>query len=164
MLTPRIAEGQQIPLLHEVHSDDERLLNTIDGEWFEILYHLRWEDYREPAADYYNALYDFNQAPPQATTEESDARPETKEQARQRLLFDRATAPIATNPPASILFQREVVEPKAREVQPSDVAPGVVPLRLVGRKPKCFFGLLKSFMPPQQNLWATGGVGRFPRA
>ena len=31
MLTPRIAEGQQIPLLHEVHSDDERLLNTIDG-------------------------------------------------------------------------------------------------------------------------------------
>ena len=56
MQSPRIAQGQQIPLLHEVHSDDEHLLNTIDGEWFEILYHFGWEDYREPAADYYNAL------------------------------------------------------------------------------------------------------------
>jgi len=62
------------------------------------------------------------------------------------LLFDGATAPIATNPPAPILFQGEVGEPKSREAQPSDVAPGVVPLRLVGRKPKCFFGLLKRFI------------------
>ncbi len=131
MLSPSIAEGQQIPLIHEVQSDDEHLLNTIDGEWFEILYDFRWEDYREPAADYYNALYDFNQAPPQAATEESEARLETKEEARQRLLFDRATAPMPTNPPAPILFQAEVVERKAQEVRPSDVAPGVVPLRLV---------------------------------
>jgi hypothetical protein len=146
MLSPSIAEGQQIPLIHEVQSDDEHLLNTIDGEWFEILYDFRWEDYREPAADYYNALYDFNQAPPQAATEESEARLETKEEARQRLLFDRATAPMPTNPPAPILFRAEVVERKAQDVQSSDVAPGVVPLRLVGRKPKCFFGLLKSFI------------------
>ena len=118
MLSPRIAEGQQIPLIHEVHSDDEHLLNTLDGEWFEILYHFRWEDYRELAADYYNALYDFNQTPLLAATEESDASPETKEEARQRLLFDRATAPMPTNPPAPILFQAEVVERKAQDVQP----------------------------------------------
>jgi hypothetical protein len=146
MLLPRIAEGDQIPLIHEVQSDDEHLLNTIDGEWFEILYYFRWEDYRKPAADYYNALYDFNQTPILAATEESEERPETKEEARQRLLFNRATAPMPTNPPAPILFQAEVVERKAQDVQPADVAPGVVPLRLVGRKPKCFFGLLKSFI------------------
>jgi hypothetical protein len=59
MLSASIAECQQIPLIHEVHSADKHLLNTIDGEWFEILYHFRWEDYRQFAADYYNALYDF---------------------------------------------------------------------------------------------------------
>ncbi len=40
MLSPRIGEGQQIPLIHEPHSDDNYLLNTLDGEWFEILYYL----------------------------------------------------------------------------------------------------------------------------
>ena len=146
MLSPRIEEGRQIFLIHEVHSDDEHLLNTIDGEWFDILYHFRWEEYREPAADYYNALYDFNQLPPQNATEAGNVNPETKEEARQRLMFDRATAPRPSNPPAPILYQGEVVERRAQEVQPSDVAPGVVPLRLVGRKPKCFFGLFKSFI------------------
>ena len=146
MLSSHITEGQQIPLIHEVHSDDEHLLNTIDGEWFDILYHFRWEDHRQFAADYYNALYDFNQAPPQTVTAEDNASTETKKEAKQRLLFNRTTAPIPTNPPAPILFQAEVVEGKAQDVQPWDVAPGVVPLRLVGRKPKCFFGLLKSFI------------------
>jgi len=146
MLSPRLAEGQQIPLIHEVHSDDEHLLNTLDGEWFEILLYFSWEEYRSFAADYYNALYDFNQRPPRSTTAQDDVNPETKEEARQRLLLDRATAPRPTNPPAPILYQGEVVELKAQDVQPSGVAPGVVPLRLVGRKPKCFFGLLKSFI------------------
>ena len=72
MLSTRIVEGGQIPLIHEIHSDDERLLNTVDGEWFEILYHFRWEDYQPFAADYYNALYDFNQLPSQTATEEGD--------------------------------------------------------------------------------------------
>jgi hypothetical protein len=146
MLSTRIAQCQQIPLIHEVHSDDERLLNTIDGEWFEILYHFRWEDYRQFAADYYNALYDFNQAPPQAATAGGESGLETQEGARQRLLFDRATAPIAKDPATPILYQAEVAERQAQAVQPSDAAPGVVPLRLVGRTPKCFFGLLKGFI------------------
>jgi len=145
LLSPRIEEGQQIPLLHEVHSDDEHLLNTLDGEWFEILYHFRWEDHRQFAADYYNALYDFNQLPAHPAAQR-DVNPESKEEARQRLLFDRATAPTPADPPAPVLYQGEVVEAKAQEVKATDVAPGVVPLRLVGRKPKCFFGLLKSFI------------------
>ena len=128
MLSPRLAEGQQIPLIHEVHSDDEHLLNTLDGEWFEILLYFSWEEYRSFAADYYNALYDFNQRPPRSTTAQDDVNPETKEEARQRLLLDRATAPRPTNPPAPILYQGEVVELKAQDVQPSGVAPGVVPL------------------------------------
>ena len=60
MLSPHVAEGYQIPLFHEVHADDEYLLNTIDGEWFELLHHFAWADYREHAAAYYDALYAFN--------------------------------------------------------------------------------------------------------
>ncbi|MCP3868539.1 MAG: hypothetical protein GY703_10660 [Gammaproteobacteria bacterium] len=68
MLPPHLAQGQRIPFIHEVHSDDTHLLNTIDGEWFEILLYFPWEDYRSFASDYYNALYDFNQLPPLAKT------------------------------------------------------------------------------------------------
>ena len=60
MLSPRVAEGHQIPLIHEVHADDQYLLDTLDGEWFEILYDLPWEGYRPHAAAYYEALYAFN--------------------------------------------------------------------------------------------------------
>ena len=35
MLSLSVEHYQQIPLIHEVHVDDQRLLNTIDGEWFE---------------------------------------------------------------------------------------------------------------------------------
>jgi hypothetical protein len=56
MLSLRIAEGQQITLIHEVHSDDAHLLNTIDGEWFDILYQFPWQAYRQVAADYYSHL------------------------------------------------------------------------------------------------------------
>jgi hypothetical protein len=68
-------------------------------------------------------------------------------------LFERATAPIAKHPAAPILFQAEVAERRAQDDQRRaqddqrwDVAPGAVPLRLVGRRPKCFFGLLKGFI------------------
>lgn len=44
MLALDIAQGHQLPLIHEVHSDDAHLLNTIDGEWFSILHHVRWQD------------------------------------------------------------------------------------------------------------------------
>ncbi len=60
MLSPQITHCQQVPLIHEVHADDQYLLNTIDGEWFEILHHFPWADYRHHAAAYYDALYQFN--------------------------------------------------------------------------------------------------------
>lgn len=146
MLSLPIEQGRQIPLLHEVHSDDAHLLNTIDGEWFDILYHFRWQDHRQVAADYYNALYDFNQLPPKKVTAADQVNPETKDEARQRLLFDRATAPEPADPPAPILYQGAVMAAQTQDVQAADVAPGVVPSRLMGRKPKCFFALLKGFI------------------
>ena len=145
MLSPTIDDIQQVPLIHEIHLDERHLLNTLDGEWFEILHHFPWQDYRQFGADYYNALYDFNQASAQATVDE-EVNPETKEEARERLLFDRTTAPIPKSPPAPILYQGTVVDTQSRDVTAGDVAPGVVPLRLAGRKPKCFFGLLKAFI------------------
>jgi hypothetical protein len=44
---------------------------------------FRWEDYRQFAADYYNALYDFNQLAAQPAAQSAD-NPETEEEARQR--------------------------------------------------------------------------------
>jgi hypothetical protein len=146
MLSPCVEESHQASLIHTVFSDDEHLLNTIDGEWFEILYNFSWEYYRQFAADYYNALYDFNQAPGAGATVDGNVNPETKDEAKQRLLFDRATAPIPASPPAPILYRGNKVGRTSRDIQASNVSPGVVPQRLMGRKPKCFFGLLKSFI------------------
>ena len=96
MLLPNTAESQQLPLIHEVHTDDTRLLNTLDGEWFEILYRFPWENYRQHAAAYYDALYEFNvsEHQPSAKTGKIATETETKEEAKQRLLFDRATMHI----------------------------------------------------------------------
>ncbi len=143
MLTLRVAEDHQVPLIHEVHADDQYLLNTIEGEWFEILHDFPWEDYRHHAAAYYDALYEFNLRDGQPPVGDKGPPRETKAQARQRLLFDRATMQGSS---ASILYPGNVMESKPPEVDPLDLAPGVVPLRLVGRKPKCFFGLLKGFI------------------
>jgi hypothetical protein len=146
MLAPRIADGYQIPLIHEVHADDRYLLNTIDGEWFEILHHFPWQDYRHPAAAYYDALYEFNSEEREASKGTGNKIPETKEEAKQRLLFERATMQPKQAQPPQIIYRGQVVELQAPKVDPMDLAPGVVPLRLAGRKPKCFFALLKGFM------------------
>ena len=104
MLSEETTECYQFPLFHKVDLDDQYLLNTVEGEWFEILYFFPFEDYRVPAAKYYDALYDFNvrqQTTPKQTGEETL---ETKEAARQRLLFDRTT--MQTSEAASeILYQ-----------------------------------------------------------
>ena len=146
MLSPLVAHTHQVPLIHEVHADDRYLLNTIDGEWFEILHNFPWENYREAAAAYYEALYEFNINEQQPVIGAGESPAETKEQAKQRLLFGRATMQGKDDPPPQIIYQGEVVERKASKVAPMSLAPGVVPLRLVGRKPKCFFSLLKSFL------------------
>ena len=59
MLSSRVSKGHQIPLIHEVHVNDQYLLNTLEGEWFEILHNFACEDHRHHATAYYEALYDF---------------------------------------------------------------------------------------------------------
>ena len=146
MLSPQFAHYQQVPLIHVVHTDDQHLLNTLDGEWFEILHDFPWADYRHHAAAYYDALYAFNIEEREAQKSADEITPETEEEAKQRILFDRATMQSIPAQGPDILYQGQVVECPTLQVDPLSLAPGVVPLRLVGRKPKCFFGLLKSFM------------------
>ena len=50
----------QLPLIQIVNKDDELLSNNHDAQWYSILKNFPWEDYRELAVSYYNALYDFN--------------------------------------------------------------------------------------------------------
>ncbi len=118
MLLPNAAESQQLPLIHEVHTEDTRLLNTLDGEWFEILHRFPWENYRQHAAAYYDALYEFNisEHQPSAKAGETATDTETKEEAKQRLLFDRATMQMTQDPPPAIIYQGNVVEFKAPKV------------------------------------------------
>ena len=73
-----MTEGYQAPLIHEVHADDQYLLNTLDGEWFEILHHLPWVDYREHAGAYYDALYTFNSEEREPAKRVDEATPETE--------------------------------------------------------------------------------------
>ena len=85
MVAPKIAEGHQIPLIHKDHAVDQYLLNTLDGEWFEVLHTFPWEDYRPHAAAYYDALYEFNSAECEVPLRVSDETAESKEAAKQRL-------------------------------------------------------------------------------
>ncbi len=109
-----------------------------------------WLPYRPHAADYYNALYEFNQKESlksdSSDVTETEVVHETQDEAKQRLLFDRVTSPIPVDPPLPVLYKGNVVEPISQKTLPDQVAPDIVPLRLAGRKPKCFFALLKAFI------------------
>lgn len=152
MLTSFTPQNQTLPLFHTIHEDDAYLLNTIDGEWFRILCDLPWEDYRSVAAAYYDALYDYNLNEQNKRIERkkhnpSDSTPdETQDEAQQRLLFERVTMQTSADEEPSIIYEKKVVELKPARTHPLELSPGVVPARLVGRKPKCFFSLFKSFM------------------
>ena len=84
MLSPRVVEGHQIPLIHEVHADDQCLLNTLEGEWFEILHDFPWAGLspltrRLIMRRSMNLISAKNQPP---SGEARDLGPETKEQAQ----------------------------------------------------------------------------------
>ncbi|MCP4988397.1 MAG: hypothetical protein GY928_20805 [Colwellia sp.] len=53
-------EYKQIQLFNISHEDDRDLLNNPDAEWFKILKEFPWQSYVSHAAEYYNALYEFN--------------------------------------------------------------------------------------------------------
>ena len=151
MLSALQYDYQQIPLIHVVHSDDLVLFNAPDSAWFEVLYYFSWQDYRNYGAQYYDALYEFNiresKKRQEHLGEQEDQIGETQEQAKQRLLFARVTMQEyqeAANP--AIIYEGEVPESGLSKIDPESISPGVVPNRLGGKKPKCFFALFKSFL------------------
>ena len=140
----------QIPLIHIVHEDDLVLLDAPDAAWFEVLYNFPWKDYQIYAAQYYDALYEFNireaKKRQERIGEQGDQIGETKEEAKERLLFDRVTMQKYQGGNPSIIYEGEVPESELPKIEPESVSPGVVPKRPGGKKPKCFFALLKSFL------------------
>ncbi len=145
MLTLGPLEHPQIPLIHVIHDDDVSLQHCIDGVWFTILHDFVWQDYRDIAAAYYDALYAFNRRGVKRD-ENEPINPESTAQAKQRLLFDRPTMRMDDEVPPVILYQQEAVAPVEVKTDPLSLFPGEVPNRLAGRKPKCFFSLFKSFI------------------
>lgn len=142
-----VEQSQQLPLIHIIDRDNAILRDSPKNEWYRILESFDWESYRHIAAAYYDALYAFNKQQAQdlhdSQTDTSDKTlSESKAEAEQRILFDRATL----NEDAPILFQDNTPMESPIKTDPKTVAPGVVPPRLYGRAPKCFFALFKSFM------------------
>ena len=129
----------QIPLIHVVNKDDELLSNSSNAQWYQILKDLPWENHRELGASYYNALYDFNIS--KQLEKDPNENKETKDQGRQRLLFNRPTMDESR----SAMYEMNVKPIAVPLVSPQSISPGVVPRRLGGKKPKCFFALFKSF-------------------
>jgi len=130
----------QLPLIHVVNEDDELLSNNCDSQWYSVLKIFPWEKYRELGASYYNALYDFNISK-QLKDENLKENKEAKDEGRQRLLFNRTTMDKSK----SVLHEMNSKPIAVPLVSPQSISPGVVPKRLGGKKPKCFFALFKSF-------------------
>jgi len=139
---PLIPIIEQIPLIQVVNEDDQILLNSPDAEWFRILNNFPWQEHRDVAAAYCDALYDFNSSGASAEEDSPDSSAESEDDARLRLLSGRATV----NKDVPVLYEPEFRTPAVRTVNPLSVAPGVIPFRSDGRKPKCFFALFKAFI------------------
>jgi hypothetical protein len=145
----QIQSGQKPLLIHIVHEDDKVLLNTPDAEWFRILYYFPWEKHCNFGAEYYDALYEFNKREERKRLKNQIQKQvllsQSKEDARQKHLFDRVTMQVDKERKSKVLYEVEA-ESKQQMVSPRVISPGVVPFRLGGKKPKCFFALLKSFL------------------
>ena len=146
MINSTSAALKQTPLIHVVDEDDQVLLNSPDNEWFRILYYFPDEEYCEPAAQYYDALYHFNHQEARKREEKElnkvESCDESKEDATQRLLFDRATMDKSV----PVIYEEDFERSPIQTVNPSSLSPGTVPFRLGGKKPKCFFALFKAFI------------------
>ncbi len=135
---------QQLPLIHFTERDDLYLAKAPDVVWFHVLRDLDWPQWLDVAAQYYEALWQFNheQARTRAKRAPAAVDPETQRQATLRLVSERPTeggegSVIAPPAPAPLAIVH---------VDASRLRPGVVPVRLAGRRPKCFFAMTKAFL------------------
>lgn len=136
----------QLELIHVVESDD-LFLEESDVIWFRVLRDLDWRLLLDAAVQYYEALWHFNRDQSQEQSRKKDSaplapNPETREQARQRLLHSRCTL----DPSQPILATNDTVPLAPVHVNPDMIRPGHTPLRLSGRAPKDFFAMLKAFL------------------
>lgn len=129
----------QLPLIQVVNEDDELLSNNFDAPWYPILKNFPWKNYRVLGASYYDALYNFSISA--QNREDPKENKETKNESRQRLLFGRSTMDKSK----SVMHEMKIKKITTPLVSPKSISPGVVPKRLSGKKPKCFFALFKSF-------------------
>jgi len=147
---PGLLEVVELPgqsrLFHVLESDDIILANSEDAEWFRLLRRWDWRRYQTLAAQYYEALYRFNLCAAQrretSEDEPADGHGESKEDARERLLFQR---PTMGNSGAALLYE-PAQAPAVVQIDPGEIEPGKVPSRLAGKQPKCFFALFKAFL------------------
>jgi len=139
--TPSPSVTGQIPLIVEVYEDEHLLLSSPDAEWYRILKNLPWHDYCETAALYYDALYLFNKSCSEPAGSSESGNNEDRESAKQRLLFNRPTM----DKTVPVLYEPEFQDVPVRTVSPLSVAPGIVPQRRGGPKPKCFFAMSAAF-------------------
>jgi len=135
----------QIPLIEFVESDDLYLQRQEDILWFGLLRDLDWRYLRPVAAQYYEALWQFNVRQAQMRRERGvvqAANPEASADATLRLLFQRAT--MCEDTPA--LYELPASAPPQIHVAPQTLRPGISLPRWAGKKPKCFFALFKAFV------------------
>ncbi len=133
--------SNQLPLIIVVNEDDTLLKNSSVADWYDILTNFDYTRYKDVAADYYNALFDFNQSC-KVTDQKREIRNETKAEAAQRELFDRPTI----NKDNPVLYKPEIKPVQHKLITSDDILIGIPPHRFAGRRPKCFFALFKSFI------------------
>ena len=131
----------QIPLIITVDETENILKNNPNAVWFHILNNFNEMDYIDIGVKYYDALYDYNKYHNSDNNNEGSQN-ETIDDARERLLKKRPTVDKSN----SVLFEPNFLKPKENVTSPFSIAPGIVPHKLAGRKPKCFFALFKSFI------------------
>jgi hypothetical protein len=131
----------QLPLIITVDEDDQLLLNSADAPWYRNLKFFPDIEFRTVGARYYNALYHFNQTRKKPSIKAESCQ-ENKDRATQRLLFERATM----NEDVPIIYDNEPEKPVEQIVSANSISPGITPDNILGRKPKCFFAMFKSFI------------------
>ena len=143
---------KQIPLFNISFDYQQPLESLKDNAWYNFINEFNWMKYRNFACEYYRALHQFNKSFQQTRrfNEKCDTYEpglfEDRKQAQQRLLFQRAT--MDSSQPK--LFNTiPCIKPDSDDafyIDEDQLSPWCVPSGFGGRKPKCFFALLKSFL------------------
>jgi hypothetical protein len=139
-------DHRQLPLIQFVESDDLFLHDQVDAIWFDVINALDYHAFQVTAAHYYEQLFTFNQQQKQRRNERREdrppANPETHGQATQRTLLERTTL----DDQAPVLHAQSQPVTPLTYIAPHEVAPGVTPVRIYGRPPKCFFAMVYAFL------------------